>query len=100
MFAEGNQRTGLEGLLLNCQHHHFHHILHSSKLPYQQHDLKADQGTTISAFSDAQLKDVKLGFFYTVLVQAVSASNIILKRTHLAEKRNRARFTNAEEGAQ
>lgn len=38
--------------------------------------------------SDAQLKDVKLGFLYTVLVLAVNASNIILKRTHLAEKRD------------
>lgn len=40
-----------------------------------------------SVLSDAQLKDVKLGFIYTVVVLAVNASNIILKRTHLAEKR-------------
>jgi len=41
-----------------------------------------------SLLSDAQLKDVKLGFFYTVLVLAVNTSNIILKRTHLAKKRD------------
>lgn len=42
-----------------------------------------------SVRSDAQLKDVKLGFFYTVLVLAVSASKIILKRAHLTKKGNR-----------
>lgn len=60
------------------------HIFHMSKSSYQQRDLKAAVETV-----DAQMIDVKLGFFYTVLVLAVSVSNIILKRTCLAKKRDR-----------
>lgn len=48
--------------------------------------------------SDTQLKDVKLGFFYTVLVLAVSTSNIILKRSHLAKKRDRPGSLTVERG--
>lgn len=76
--------------LLNYQHHHFHHVLHLSQSPKKPQSL----------LSGAQLKDVKLSFFYSVLVLAVSASNVILKRTRLAEKRKWPGFTDSEEGAQ
>lgn len=88
--CERNRPTRLQGLQpSDCQRRHFHRILHRSKLPYQHQDLNAALKKPQSGLSDAQLKDVKPGFSYAVLVSAVSASNIILKRTHLGKKRNR-----------
>lgn len=72
---------------LNRQQHHFHPILHLSKLPYQQQRSASCPRTTISAFWHTIKRCQTRVFLYTVCVLAVSTSNIILKRTHLAEKR-------------
>lgn len=97
--GEGNQQTGLQGLLLlNYQHQHFHHILHLSKLPYQQHDLKAVQETTISAFWRT-IKRCQTRFLLHCFGSACQRIKHYLKEEPFSREKGLARFTDDEEGA-
>lgn len=100
VYGAGNQQTGLEGpLQLNYQHHHFHHILHWSKLPYQQHDLKAVQGTTISAFWRT-IKRCQTRFLLHCFGSGCQRIKHYLKEDSFSREKGPARFTDGEEGAQ
>lgn len=100
VYGEGNQQTGLQGpLLLNYQHHHFHHILRLSKLPYQQHDLKAVLETTISAFWRT-IKRCQTRFLLHCFGSGCQRIKHYLKEDSFSREKGPARFTDGEEGAQ
>lgn len=96
-FGEGSQQTGLQGL--NYQHQHFHHVLHLSKLPYQQQDLKAAQETTISAFW-CTIKRCQTRFLLHCFGSGCQRIKHYLKEDSFSREKQAARFTDGKAGAQ
>lgn len=99
VYGEGNQQTGLQGLLLqNYQHYHFHHILHLSKLPYQEQDLRAAQETTISPFW-CTIKRCQTWFLLHCFGSGCQQIKHYLKEESFSREKGPARSTDGEEGA-
>lgn len=97
VFEKRNQQTELQGIRPNYQHHHFHHILHLSKLPYQQRDLKAAQETTISAFWHT-IKRCQTWFLLHCFGSGCQRIKHYLKEDSFSREKRPARFTDARRG--
>lgn len=80
------------------QQQYFHHILHLSKLPYQQHDLKAVQETTICAFWRT-IKRCQTWFPLHCFGSGCQRIKHYLKEDSFSREKGLARFTGGDEGA-